>query len=239
MLRSCCVIVMVIVTSLSFATPPDFFDEEIDQEYRAFISHIRDTLPETDVPLLYLQALGPYNLLDVRPTKIMSLAQKQSFTNFNYGVFGGMLLNIPNEFLMNVSGSFICKEEACTDERVNRIYDFLDDAEKELASYRQNQQVTILQQSADYVYRINDTFYTPTQLITYSSSKNAGFIPSAQYTKAKPIEAPDKMAMVADVRELLTKMTKHYVAAVVKEGNYLNIVFGGVADNHWGGFARP
>jgi hypothetical protein len=100
---------------------------------------------------------------------------------------------------------------------------------------RRNKNLYTVQQTAPHVFRINNTFYTPTQLITYYPSKQAGFIPSGDYKLSKPDEAPKILALSEVTKDLREVMAKYNVAAITKVNEEsLNIIFGGIGDNHWG-----
>ena len=235
MIRSillCCS--FVIATSANGSTP-SFFNKDIDNEYRELLRHADNMLPKTDKQLAYLPSFFPFNLLDVRPTKFVNNDDKQAFANFNFGVLGSRFLNISKNQLSNLPSISICKKRKCKKERIELIKQFLVDSKSEVQMLRQNKNLYIVQQTAPHVYRINNTFYSPTQLITYYPSKQAGFVPSGDYTLSKPEEDP-KMRVLSELTALLREaMAKYKVAAITKVNEVsLNIIFGGIGDNHWG-----
>ncbi len=222
-------------SSIAFANAPSYFDKEIDNEYRALIRHVKEMLPETKLQLAYLPSFYPYSLLDIHPTKFKNNKDKRAFVNFNFGVFGSALLNINKRELTSLPGISICKEVKCENERILLIKEFVKESAKEIESFIDNNNFFILQQTAPHVYRVNNTFFSPTQLITYYPSKQAGFIPSGDYKISKP-EDEKKLMNLSSVSQALRKlMTKYKVAAITKENkDTLNVIFGGMGDNHWG-----
>lgn len=228
----CCT--LIIATS-AHGNMPSYFNEDIDSEYRELLQHLNKVLPKTDKELAYLPSFLPFNLLDVRPTKFVSNKDKQAFANFNFGVLGSRFLNISKELLSNLPSISICKKQKCKKERVELIRQFLADSKSEIEILKQNTKLYIVQQTAPHVFRINNTFYSPTQLITYYPSKKAGFIPSGNYKLSKPNEAPKMLALSDATKALREIMAKYNVAAITKVNEEsLNIIFGGLSDNHWG-----
>ncbi len=226
--------ILLFATSAVTATPT-FFTKEIDNEYRALIKHVNMMLPETNKQLLYLPSFYPFSLLDVRPTKFHSNKDKQSFANFNFGVFGTALLNVNEKQLNNLPNFSICKKSKCQNERIKLIKEFLKDAAQDIDLLIKSNDLYIVQQTTPSVYRINNTFYSPTQLITYYPSDKAGFVPSADYQLVKPNEAPQMMALSKITGPLRAVMSKHDVAAITKiDEESVNVIFGGISDNHWG-----
>lgn len=97
------------------------------------------------------------------------------------------------------------------------------------------QRLFIVQQTSPQVYRLNNTFFSPTQLMTYYPSEYAGFVPSASYEVVSKIDDKAKLTLLSDkTSELRTLMAKYHVAAITKiNETSLNLVFGGLGDNHW------
>jgi hypothetical protein len=228
----CCT--LIIATSAN-GSMPSYFNEDIDNEYRELLIHADNMLPKTDKQLAYLPSFFPFSLLDVRPTKFVNNDDKQAFANFNFGVLGSRFLNVNKKQLSNVPSISICKKLKCKKERIELIKLFLEDSKKKVQMLRQNKNLYIVQQTAPHVFRINNTFYSPTQLITYYPSKQAGFIPSGDYKLSKPDEAPKMLALSEVTKALREVMAKYNVAAITKVNEEsLNIIFGGIGDNHWG-----
>ncbi len=219
----------------AIASAPTFFNKEIDNEYRALIKHVRAMLPETNLQLAYLPSFYPFSLLDIRPTKFSRDKNKQDFANFNFGVLGSIFLNINKQQLSNLPGISICKKQKCEEERMKLIRHFLNDSTKEFESLRLSNSVFIVQQTAPDVYRINNTFFSPTQLITYYPSEQAGFVPSSNYKVSKPAEAPAMMELSKTTQSIREVMAKYDVVAITKvDRESINVIFGGISDNHWG-----
>ena len=86
------------------------------------------------------------------------------------------------------------------------------------------------------IYRINNVFISPVEVLLYEPSESAGFVPSGQYQQYKALsELPDIQALSQDSQELIDIMNKHRVSALVRmDSGGLNIIFEGFADNHWG-----
>ena len=215
---------------------PEYFTKEIDTEYRALLTHVRKLLPETDVPLVYLPAFTPFNLLDVRPTKLKDNKNQQDFANFNFGVFGASLLNVDRQQLSYLPGTSICKKHQCKADRIDNINAFLMAAADELKALNKNKKLLIVQQTDADVYRVNNTFFSPTTLITYFPSEHAGFVPSGQFKMIATVEdEPELKTLAHDTIALRAIMAKHQVAAIAKVDDIsTNIIFGGLGDNHWG-----
>lgn len=228
--------ICVLLSPTVHADAPNYFTKEIDNEYRTFIKHIREMLPKTDLPLAYLPSFEPFNLLDVRPLKFGDNKDKQDFANFNFGVFGAALLNINKKQLSNLPSGSICKKNKCKTERLKVIDAFLLDASLQLKKLHKNKEIFIVQQTAHHVYRVNNTFYSPTTLITYFPSEHAGFVPSGNFeVTSKLADAPKLMALSASSNKLRAIMGEHKVAAIAKIDEVsTNVIFGGIGDNHWG-----
>ena len=235
MIKKCLYICTVLFSTSTLAEVPSYFNKEIDLEYRALIKHVKDMLPGTNLQLAYLPSFYPFSLLDIRPTKLDDVKNKQEFANFNFGVFGRVLLNINEKQLSKLPSISICKKSACTKDRIQLIEEFLETSTKEIESLAQNNQLFIVQQTAPNVYRINNTFYSPAQLITYYPSKHAGFVPSGNYKITKPENAPSLIELSSATSSLREVMAKYNVAAIAKiNEESVNVVFGGIGDNHWG-----
>ena len=235
MMRTFLLCCSLIIATSAYGNMPSYFNEDIDSEYRELLKHADKMLPQTDKQLAYLPSFFPFSLLDVRPTNIVNNNDKQAFANFNFGVLGSRFLNINKKQLSNLPSISICKEQKCKKERIELIKQFLVDSKSEVEMLRQNTNLYIVQQTAPHVFRINNTFYSPTQLITYYPSKQAGFIPSGDYRLSKPEEAPKMLALSEVTKALREVMAKYNVAAITRVNEEsLNIIFGGISDNHWG-----
>ncbi len=221
-------------STTAYAGAPVYFTNEVDKKYRALIKHVREMLPSTERQLAYLPSFYPFSLLDVRPTKL-NKKHLRDFSNFNFGVFGRALLNIDKKQLSNLPSIAICKEQKCKNDRIARIEQFLKDSAEEIKGISKSDSLLIVQQTTPNVYRINNTFFSPTQLITYYPSKHAGFAPSGNYKISTPEQSPDMMVLAQASQKLRSIMAKHNVAAITKAAdNSINVIFGGLGDNHWG-----
>ena len=104
-----------------------------------------------------------------------------------------------------------------------------------MGQFLENESLFIIQQTAANVYRVNNTFFSPTQLITYYPSKKAGFTPSGDFKISKPVDEPNLMNLSSSTQELRNVMAKYKVAAITRENkDTVNVIFGGIGDNHWG-----
>ncbi|WP_235590915.1 hypothetical protein [Pseudoalteromonas sp. 10-33] len=214
---------------------PPYFNEDIDAEYRALLKHAGDILPKSDLPLAYLPLFYPFSFLDIHPTRFKSDKDKQAFANFNLGVLGRNFLNINKAQLSKLPTVTICKKQACKEERLGLIDDFLKVTMNELLKFNQSKDLNLIQQTDMFVYRINNTFFTPAQLVTYYPSKYAGFVPSANYKVFELGENEELMTLSAETKQVRELMNAYNVAAITKnDDKSMSIIFGGVSDNHWG-----
>lgn len=225
----------LILCSLVEASVPSFFTPEADAEYRDLLRHLKDILPESKLPLAYLPSFYPYNLFDIRATRINSKEDMQEFANFNFGVLGAGFLNVPRAQLAKLPATVLCQNMDCEKQRTKKVSAFLAETEREISTFRKDTRLRILQQTTEQVYRVNNTFYKPTEIITYFPSEHAGFVPSAEFNISSPAEATLEMELSAITQVLRAKMLEYSVAAVVKtDAEAINIVFAGIGDNHWG-----
>ncbi|WP_246028476.1 hypothetical protein [Shewanella atlantica] len=229
-------VVIGVSTSIAHAEAPSYFTNDIDSEYRALINHVGELLPETQLALAYLPSFTPYSLLDVRPLKFEENKDKQAFANFNFGVFGRSLLNVTENQLSTLPSISICKEKKCKSERLQVIDGFLAEAKSHLKLFNKNDELFIVQQTSPQVYRLNNTFYSPTALITYYPSEHAGFVPSSNFEVVTNFEnVPELMFLANESQALRGLMGKYEVAAIAKIDEVsTNIIFNGLSDNHWG-----
>ena len=228
-----CSALLFSVTAL--AERPDYFNDEIEQEYLAVLKHMDEMMPQTDVELAYLPSFYPFSIFDIHATKFKNDKDKQAFTNFNLGVLGSQYLNVEQQIGTKLPNLFICKKDQCTEQRLKQISSFLAVSDEQILAFKNNISLNLVQLTAPNVYRVNNTFYSPTQLLSYTPSTYAGFVPSADYKTLSPGEAPSLMELSADSQKLRDLMVKFKVAAVTKdEYDNINVIFGGLSDNHWG-----
>jgi len=219
----------------TLAEAPKYFNKAINEEYIAVLKHFNHMLPATHLQLAYLPSFYPFAILDVSATKLKNNEDKHSFANFNYGVLGRAYLNINEQQQIQLLNTVICKHEKCEKQRFEIINPFLDNAETELSNLINQRDIEILQQTSKDVFRINNSFFSPKEVLQYSPSKTAGFIPSAEYKIIPLNEAPEELLLASKTYALRDKMTEFKVAAITRvNGNSLNIIFGGLGDNHWG-----
>lgn len=229
------VFIFLLFHQQALANRPAFLTAEMDNEYRQVINHLSEVLPATDLPLAYLTLFLPMNLLDVRATKLSPQSQ-QEFSNFNLGVLGHQFLNINKQQLSRLPNIAICQNDDCLKERLDQINQFLTVANPFIEEITSLKALKVVQHTAPEVFRINNTFITPTDIIDYTPSADAGFVPSGNYTQWKSLSAlPDIARLVtqtADIRELMGLFS---VSAIVNTtaGN-TDIIFSGISDNHWG-----
>jgi len=227
---------LLFVSISSLAAPPKYFTEAIDCEYRAVLFHMDEIIPKTDSPLAALPLFSPFSLLDIRPTKFKNVENVSDFKNVNLGVLGKRMLNISDQQITNLTEIVLCADNKCREQRISIIKDFLAAAKPQLEKFSQQEKLTLVQQTTPELYRINNTFVSPGELISYTPSKEAGFIPSANYSKYKGLaELPEISVHSKKTIELRRLMNEFSVAAVFKVSNdKTNIIFAGLADNHWG-----
>ena len=53
----------LLLATTAHASKPEYFTDEIDNEYRSLMKQVTALLPKTDLPLVYLPAFTPFNLL--------------------------------------------------------------------------------------------------------------------------------------------------------------------------------
>ena len=73
MIRTFTMCCALLLATAAHASKPEYFTDEIDNEYRSLMKQVTALLPKTDLPLVYLPAFTPFNLLDIHPTKFDSL----------------------------------------------------------------------------------------------------------------------------------------------------------------------
>lgn len=228
--------VSVFCSTHMHAKPPEYFTQNIDEEYRALLFHLRDLLPKSDLPLAYLPSFTPFNLLDIHANSLKNDESKRQFINFNFGVLGASMLNVDKQTLAKLPSLAICKKVDCLQRRLTIINQFLQPAADELARFQETAGLSLIQQTSIDVYRINNTFITPAELIVYRPSKEAGFVPSAHFERVSGLEkVPDTKAFSDMLYKLRVLMNQFSVAAITKANNLsIDVIFEGLGDNHWG-----
>ena len=219
----------------SLAEAPKYFNKVINDEYISILKHFKQMLPATKLELAYLPSFYPFAIMDLRATNFESNEDKQSFANFNYGVLGRAYLNISEQQQIQLLNTVICKHDKCEKQRFEIINPFLDNAKTELSNLIKQRDIEIVQQTSEDVFRINNSFFSHEEVLQYSPSRAAGFIPSAEFKITPLNEAPADLLLASKTQVLRNKMTEFNVAAITRvNGNSLNIIFGGLGDNHWG-----
>ncbi|WP_126779653.1 hypothetical protein [Idiomarina ramblicola] len=210
--------------------------EKSDKEYRAVLHHFEDVIPDDLDPLYSVALLTPYGFLDVHPTQYTDVEKRQSFANFNLGAISNGMLRLDESQVESLSNLALCYEDSCRKRRIDAIKVFLDKVKPHLTVFKKNRELEVIQQISTELYRINNAFISPVEILTYEPSKDAGFVPSSQYTKHRTLNELPKIQKYSEDSEVLIEVMNEYnVSAIAKiEDGGLNIVFGGFADNHWG-----
>ncbi|URQ92792.1 hypothetical protein [Pseudoalteromonas sp. SCSIO 43101] len=125
-----CSALLFSVTAL--AERPDYFNDEIEQEYRAVLKHMDEIMPQTDEELAYLPSFYPFSIFDIHATKLKNDKDKQAFTNFNLGVLGSQFLNVEQQIGTKLPNLVICKKDKCTEQRLKLIQSFLAESEAQI-----------------------------------------------------------------------------------------------------------
>ncbi|MGI2176626.1 hypothetical protein [Shewanella frigidimarina] len=229
----CSLLVPIVVCANNL---PNFLTADSDKEYRATINHLRGLLPKNGIAEILPGLASPYSLLDVHPTKFTSAEDKNDFANFNLGVMSNAIFKADPNFVTSLPNRVLCNQTSCRNQRVKAINKLLIQQDLIRDFFKGNVDITIVQQSDDNVFRVNNAFFTPAGIIQYQPSAVAGFVPSgdaALFNNVTNIEACNMCSTrSAKVRDI---MAKHHVAAMVKESDgVINIIFEGISNNHWG-----
>ncbi|GAA0790434.1 MULTISPECIES: hypothetical protein [Pseudomonadati] len=215
---------------------PSFLSVDTDKEYIATIDTLRSLLPKNGDPEILMGLASPYSLLDIQPTKFTSLIDKNQFTNFNLGVMGQAIFKAREQFVVGLPNRVLCQNSTCRKMRMTVINQFMKEQAKVGEFFNQNEDILIVQRTTDDVYRINNDFYTPSGIIQYQPSAVAGFVPSANWSEYKSTEELTSCNTCSD-RSIAVRniMAQYNVAAIVRETNIgVNVIFGGISNNHWG-----
>tara|TARA_R110000796_G_scaffold629_36_gene2291 strand:- start:3442 stop:4275 length:834 start_codon:yes stop_codon:yes gene_type:complete len=229
----CSLLVPIVVCANNL---PNFLTADSDKEYRATINHLRGLLPKNGIAEILPGLASPYGLLDVHPTKFTSAEDKNDFANFNLGVMSNAIFKADPNFVTSLPNRVLCNETSCRNQRVKAINKLLIQQDVIRVFFKDNVDITIVQQSDDNVFRVNNAFFTPAGIIQYQPSAVAGFVPSGDATFFKNVTNIEACNMCstrsARVRDI---MAKHHVTAMVKESDgVINIIFEGISNNHWG-----
>lgn len=222
----------------ALAQVPDYLTAEGDKEYQAVVRAMASTLPEKDKGEAagYIILLQPYGLLDIHPTKFDSVDSKQQFANFNFGVMAKAILKLSDNQATNLAALALCGEAECKNKRIGAIEAFLENSEGHADVFENHQALDLIQQLSEQVYRINDAFITPAETMVYEPSEEAGFVPSAIYTKHASLdELPDIQTYSEATEQLRAKMNRYKVTAIARiDSGGMNVIFQGFANNQWG-----
>src|SRR5699024_4344053 len=106
-------------------------------------------------------------------------------------------------------------KEQCKTKRIEAIKAFFEQGKSHLAVFKKNQDLKVVQQLAIEAYRINNAFVSPVEILSYEPSKEAGFIPSANYKKYRTLnELPDIQALHDSAKSLIKTMNENSVRAI-------------------------
>ncbi|WP_417664430.1 hypothetical protein [Pseudidiomarina donghaiensis] len=231
---------LVLFVSTARAQLPDYFTDSSSKEYREVLYHLQALLPPDavlkDNPLAYSFFITPYAQLDVRPTKFTNPEHRAEFANFNFGAIGAMYTGTP-QYIKNLAAAVLCRNDDCHQDKAEHVAAFIQVADQELKLLAKSEQLSIVQQSNDQLFRINNAFFVGPSVTVYEPSAVAGFVPSARTTQFERIEqAPSEIAQLRALSMPLRKlMASHKIAAIERHNNgALNIIVAGFADNQYG-----
>lgn len=215
---------------------PSFLSVDTDKEYIATIDNLRSLLPKNGDPEILMGLASPYSVLDIQPTQFTSLTDKNQFANFNLGVMGQAIFKAKEQFVLGLPNRVLCQNSTCRKTRITIINQFINEQVKVSEFFNQNEDILIVQRTTDDVYRINNAFYTPSGIIQYQPSAIAGFVPSANWSEYKSAEELTSCNTCSeDSTAVRNIMAQYNVVAIVRESNMgLNVIFGGISNNHWG-----
>lgn len=215
---------------------PAFFTPESNKEYIATLDHFKELLPANG-PVEFLTVIAaPYGLLDIHPTKFKSPEDRNKFSNFNFGAMGNIIFNAENALLTKMPNLVLCHQSDCRDDRVTTIKLLQEEVATIKQFFKENNQVKIIKPITEHVYRINNAFISPAEILLYQPSPVAGFIPSANVSRYKKIaELPKYQSYVEKSIHIRGIMVNKNIIAIVRESDSLtNIILGGISNNHWG-----
>ena len=231
---------LILFTAPTRAEVPEYFTDSSNKEYRDLLYHLRTLLPPNivpkDNPLAYAFFITPYAQLDVRPTKFANAEHRAEFANFNFGAIGAMYIDAP-QYIQQLVAVVLCPNDACHRDKAVHVATFLQAAEAELKRLANSEQLTLVQQSNDQLFRINNAFFAGPSVTVYEPSAIAGFVPSARMTQFERIEqAPSEIAQLPALSAPLRKIMGSYNIAAIERYNdgTLNIIVAGFADNQYG-----
>lgn len=215
---------------------PTFFNETSNKEYLATIDHFRELLPKNG-PLEFITLIAaPYGLLDIQATNFNSLEDKNKFSNFNLGVMANAIFNTGGEISTKLPALVLCHKDKCRHDRLNSIRALSEEIKKIHLFFQENPDITILKPTTKYVYRINNAFFTPPEILLYQPSAEAGFIPSANVKRYKDTQLlPNYQRYIKDSSHIRDVILNTKIMTVVRESDSLtNVIFAGISNNHWG-----
>ncbi|CAM4016271.1 MULTISPECIES: hypothetical protein [Pseudoalteromonas] len=215
---------------------PTFFNSESNKEYIALIDHLVAVLPKNGNPEFLSVLASPYGLLDVQATKFSDDLDKNSFANFNMGVMGSAIFDTEQKYVKDLPNRFLCHQSSCRKPRLQLAKELTSHINTIEAFFTENPTINLVSILDQYVYRINNAFYTPDSVIDYTPSAEAGFVPSAefkQYVSAierSPYYKIEEQTLA--IRQLMHKMGIKVIQQV--SASQLRIIVMGISNNQWG-----
>ncbi|ALO36298.1 hypothetical protein CMT41_17320 [Colwellia sp. MT41] len=214
---------------------PEFFTAESNKEYIATLDHFKELLPANG-PVAFLTIIAaPYGLLDIQATKLAP-ENRNKFSNFNLGAMGNVIFNADQTLLTKLPNLVLCHQDNCRNDRIATISVLHEEVTAIESFFKENHEVKIIKPLTEHVYRINNAFFSPPEILLYQPSAVAGFIPSANFSRYKKVtDLPKYQSYVENSTHIRELMVNNNIIAIVRESDSLtNIILGGISNNHWG-----
>lgn len=220
---------------------PAFFNSDSNKEYLALINHLVDVLPKNGDPEFLSMVAAPYGLLDVQATKFSDDLDKNTFSNFNMGVMGSAIFDAKQNYTTDLPNRFLCHQSSCRKPRLKYANELTAHINKIEAFFTENPTINLVSVLDQYVFRVNNAFYTPASVIDYTPSAVAGFVPSADY---KQYESVIERAAYYKIEEqtlaIRQLMLKTRVGVIHRpNSSQLRIIVSGISNNQWGVVFSP
>ncbi|MDN3377049.1 MULTISPECIES: hypothetical protein [unclassified Pseudoalteromonas] len=215
---------------------PAFFNSESNKEYLALIEHFVDVLPKNGNPEFLSVLASPYGLLDVQATKFSDDLDKNSFSNFNMGVMGSAIFDAKQSYTTDLPNRVLCHQNSCRKPRLAYARELITHINTIEAFFTENPTINLVSVLDQYVYRVNNAFYTPDSVIDYKPSAEAGFVPSADFKQYfSAIERIPYYKIEEQTLAIRQLMLKTGMSVIHRsEDSLLRIIVSGISNNQWG-----